>query len=177
MQTDFGESTYIGPSDATPASTLAQPTTKAYYGNLDHSAFLKMTTFFVKAFKAGQTEPIIDPSEEDVFFFYRLQPVNAMGSSSSYPDNSWPLPQNASYIQDNVYVVSFLSSEATIYVSSGGQPWQMTASAGISKGTVAFTLGEQVMTASRNIHGAALKKTGPDIQGHLDRYQGNIVAL
>lgn len=174
---DFSESTYIGPSDPTPASVLEEPTTTIYYGNLDHSAFLKMTSFFVKAFKAGQTQVMVDPSEEDVFMFYRLQPVNALGSNASYPDNAWPLPKNASYIQDNVYIVSFLASDATVYLSSGGQPWQMDANAGVSKGTVAFSLGDQILTASRDIQGAVLKKTGPSIQSQLQRYQGNVVAL
>ena len=174
---DFSESTYIGPPDPTPTSTLTEPTTTIYYGNLDHSAFLKMTSLFVKAFKAGQTQVTVDPSEEDVFMFYRLQPVDAMGSSSSYPDNAWPLPKNASYIQDNVYIVSFLASDATVHLSSGGKPWQMDAQAGVSKGTVAFSLGDQILTASRDIHGAVLNKTGPPIQGQLQRYQGNIVAL
>ena len=177
MLTDFGESTYIGPADSTPASILAEPTTTDYYGNLDHTAFLKMTAFFIRAFKAGQTQVTVDPSEEDVFVFYRLQPVNAMGSNSSYPDNSWPLPENATYIKDNVYIVPFLASEATVYLSSGGNPWQMDATVGVSKGTVAFTLGGQVLTASRAINGAVLNKTGPAIQGQLQRYQGNVVAF
>ena len=174
---DFSESSYIGPSDSTPASVLEEPTTTDYYGNLDHTAFLKMTSFFVKAFKAGQTQITVDPSEEEVFMFYRLQPVNTMGSDPSYPDNAWPLPKNASYIQDNVYIVSFLASDATIHLSSGGQPWQMDASAGVSKGTVAFTIGDQILTASRDIQGAVLNKTGPPIQGQLQRYQGNVVAI
>ncbi|KAK3172378.1 hypothetical protein OEA41_005699 [Lepraria neglecta] len=82
---DIGESTYIGPADSTPASILTEATTTDCYGNLDHTAFLKMTSFFVQAFKAGQTIVTVDPSEEEVFFVYRLQPVNVMGS------NSWPL--------------------------------------------------------------------------------------
>ena len=80
-----------------------------------------------------------------------------------YPDNSWPLPENALYIQDNVYIVPFLRSEATVYLSSGGKLWQMDAPVGVSKGTAAFTLGEQVLAASRDINGAILNKTGPAI--------------
>ncbi|KAL2044284.1 hypothetical protein N7G274_002989 [Stereocaulon virgatum] len=174
---DFGESSYIGPADSKPNSVLTQTTTADYYGNLDHTAFLKMTQFFVRAFKAGQTTVTISPSEEEVFLFYRLQPVNAMGSNSIYPDNSWPLPENASYIQDNAYIVPFLASPATVYLSSGGKPWQMDAPVGVSKGTVAFTVGDQILTASRNINGAVLNKKGPAIQGQLPRYQGNVVAL
>ena len=177
MNTDFGESSYIGPADSKPDSVLTQTTTTDYYGNLDHTAFLKMTQFFVRAFKAGQTTVTISPSEEEVFLFYRIQPVNAMGSNSIYPDNSWPLPENASYIQDNAYIVPFLASPATVYLSSGGKPWQMDAPLGVSKGTVTFTVGDQILTASRNINGAVLNKKGPAIQAQLPRYQGNVVAL
>ena len=119
----------------------------------------------------------VDPSEEEVFFFCRLQPVNVTGSNTIYPDNSWPLPKNALYIQEHVYIVPFLGSEATVYLSSGGKSWQMDAPVGVSKDTVAFTLGEQVLTASRDINGPILNKTGPAIQGQLQRYQGNVVAL
>ena len=72
MITDIGESPYIGPADSTPASILTETTTTDYYGNLDHTAFPKMTSFFVQAFKAGPTTVTVDPSEEEVFFFYRL---------------------------------------------------------------------------------------------------------
>ena len=177
MITDIRESTYIGHADSMSASILTEATSTDYYGNLDRTAFLKMTSFFVQALEAGQTTVTVDPAEKEVFFIYRLQPVNVMGSNSIYSDNSWPLPKNASYIQNNVYIVPFLASKVIVYLSSGGKPWQMDAPVGVSKGTVAFMLGEQVLTASRDINGAILNKTGPAIQGQLQRYQGNVVAL
>lgn len=169
---DFGESSYIGPQDPTPAATLALPSTTDYYGNLDHSAFLKMASFFIKAFKAGDETVSVSPDEEDVFMFYRLQPAMTNGL-----DDTWPLPENVTDIKDNVYILSFLASDATIYLSSGGAPWQMPASAGLSKGTIPFHLGNQTLTASRAIHGATLKKEGPAIVSQFDRYQGNVVAI
>ena len=170
--TDFGESSYIGPMDSTPAATLALPSTTGYYGNLDHSAFLKMAAIFIKAFKAGSDHVTVDPSEEDVFMFYRIQPAQVNG----YAD-ALPLPENVTSIQDNVYVVPFLASEATVSLNSGGKPWQMDAPAGVSKGMMAFAEGEQTLTASRPINGATLHKQGPTIVGQLARYQGNVVAI
>lgn len=172
MKQDFGESSYVGPMDSTPAATLALPSTSDYYGNLDHSAFLKMAAIFIKAFKVGDEQVTVDPSEEDVFMFYRLQPAEKNGL-----DDTWPLPENVTEISDNVYVVPFLATEATVYLNSGGSSWQMDAPAGVSKGTMAWSLGNQTMTASRPINGATLKKEGPAIVAQMNRYQGNVVAL
>ena len=178
---DYGESHYIGPADKTPVSQLMEPGTAAYYGNLDHSAFLKMSTIFIKTFKAGDTKVTVTADEEDVFFFYRPQPVKNMPTDDAYPDNAWPLPWNASSIADNVYVVPFLSEPATIYLTSGGNTTSMNAPSYVSKGAIQFnspaTLGAQVLTASRPINGKTLKKTGIDITEGGSRYQGNVVAM
>jgi len=163
--------------DSTPEAVLMEANSKGYYGNLDHTAFLKMTHMFIKAFKAGHEEVTVDPSEEDVFMFYRIHPVNTMGSDSSFPDNAWPLPENSSHISDNVYMIPFLSKPATIYLNSGGTPWQMQAPAGASKGVVPWTQGVQTLTASRDINGQAFNKTGPAIVSQMQRYQGNVVAI
>ncbi|KAL6719419.1 hypothetical protein ACLMJK_003659 [Lecanora helva] len=170
---DFGESSYIGPRDPTPAATLANPSTPGYYGNLDHSGFLKMAALFIKAFKAGEEQVTVSSNEEDVFMFYRIQPAGTLGLT-----DTMPLPENVSSIEDNVYVVPFLSSEATVSLNSGGKPWSMDAPAGVSKGTFGpFTWGNQILTASRPINGQTLHKQGPPIVGHLPRYQGNVVSI
>lgn len=178
---DFGESHYIGPADSTPESQLMEPSKADYYGNLDHSAFLKMSAIFIKTFKAGETVVSVTADEEDVFFFYRPQPVNNIPSDDAYPDNGWPLPENASSIADNVYIVPFLSEPATIYLNSGGVTTSMDAPSFLSKGEVLFNspakMGAQVLTASRPIRGATLNKTGIDITSGGSRYQGNVVAI
>ena len=178
---DYGESHYIGPADTTPESELMQPDRPDYYGNLDHSAFLKMSTIFIKTFKAGDTTVTVTADEEDVFFFYRPQPVKNIPSDDAYPDNAWPLPENASSIEDNVYVVPFLSEPATIYLNSGGNTTSMDAPSFLSKGAVLFgspaKMGSQVLTASRPINGKTLNKTGIDITDGGNRYQGNVVAI
>lgn len=169
---DYGESSYIGPMDPTPADKLALPSTTQYYGNLDHSAFLKMAAIFIRAFKAGEEHVTVDPSEEEVFMFYRIQPVLTNGKADSLP-----LPKNVTNIEDNVYIVPFLATDATVHLDSGGKPWQMDAPAGVSKGTIPWGLGKQTLTASRAINGKTLNKEGPAIVSQLDRYQGNVVAI
>ena len=178
---DYGESHYIGPADTTPESELMQPDRPDYYGNLDHSGFLKMSAIFIKTFKAGETNVTVSSDEEDVFFFYRPQPVKNMPSNESYPDNAWPLPENASSIADNVYVVPFLAEPATIYLNSGGSVTSMDSPSYLSKGAVLFNspakMGSQTLTASRPINGKTLNKQGIDITSGGDRYQGNVVAM
>ncbi len=178
---DFGESHYIGPADSTPESQLMEPSKADYYGNLDHSGFLKMSTIFINTFKAGETKVTVTADEEDVFFFYRPQPVKNIPSDDAYPDNAWPLPENASSIADNVYVVPFLSEPATIYLNSGGYSTSMDAPSFLSKGAILFNspakMGAQVLTASRPINGKTLNKTGINITSGGNRYQGNVVAM
>ncbi|KAF6236135.1 hypothetical protein HO173_005764 [Letharia columbiana] len=179
---DFGESHYIGPADTTPEAELMLPSKADYYGNLDHSAFLKMSTFFINTYKAGETNVTVTADEEDVFFFYRPQPVNNIPTNDTYLDNAWPLPENASSIADNVYVVPFLSEPATIYLSSGGYSTSMDAPSFLSKSAITFNspakMGQQILTASRPINGQTLNKTGTvDITSGGSRYQGNVVAI
>lgn len=178
---DFGESHYIGPADSTPESELMEPTKADYYGNLDHSGFLKMSTIFINTYKAGENKVTVAPDEEDVFFFYRPQPVNNIPTDDAYPDNLWPLPENASSIADNVYVVPFLSEPATIYLDSGGYSTSMDAPSFLSKGATFFNspakMGVQSLTASRPINGQTFNKTGIPITSGGSRYQGNVVAM
>ena len=131
-----------------------------------------MTTIFIKAFKAGATQVTVTPDEEDVFMFYRIQPVATNGHSDFLP-----LPENSTSLADNVYIVPFLASPATVYLESGGKTTSMQAGVGVSKAGVPFQMGNQTITASRTIGGNALNKTGPAVVGQLARYQGNVVAI
>ena len=163
---DWGESTYVGPAD----TTVSVPT--AYWDTLNHNAFLKMATVFIKAYKAGNTVITVDPSEEDVFFFYRLQPAGVLGTNDTLP-----LPLDDNYLKNDIFVVPFLSGqEASVTVVSGGKTTQFTAVVGVSKVQVPWTLGTQSLTASRN--GAKfVGKSGPSISGQLSQYNGNVVVL
>lgn len=166
---DFGESSYVGPANT-------QSTEVDYYGNLNHSAFYNMAKIFIKAYKAGQTEISVTPEDEDVFFMYRTQPAESNGIQ----DNGFwqqTLPKNATSCKDNVYIFSFLTSPATIYLKSGETTYPVAAQAGVSKGTVPFHFGTQSITASRPLHYGKLQKSGPAISGELNKYNGNVFAL
>lgn len=170
---DFGESSYIGPANSVPSS--AASTTPDYYGNLTHTAFYDMTKIFIKAYKAGQTYVSVAPEDEDVFYMYRMQPKEVNGASD---DQSWQgLPKNVTEVSNNVYIFSFLTSPAVIYLKSGTTTYPLAAPAGVSKGTIPFQMGTQHLTADRPLHYGDLQKSGPSIASQLDRYNGNVFAI
>ncbi|UJR18149.1 hypothetical protein I4U23_005049 [Adineta vaga] len=162
---DWGESSYVGPADTTNSSP------ESYWGTLDHSAFLRMTRIFIKAYKARQTDIKITPADEDVFFFYRLQPATTLGTSDTLP-----LPSDVQYLKDNVFLVSFLASEASITLNSGGVIHYISGKEGIHKNGVPWTLGEQSLMAQRNGQ-LFVNKKGPNISSQLNRYNGNVIVL
>ena len=163
---DWGESSYVGPADNSRLSP------SSYWDTLEHSAFLKMTSIFIKAYKAGQNNVTVDPADEDVFFFYyRLQPASTLGTMDTLP-----LPLDAQYLKDDVFVVPFLAKEANITLTTGGNIHQIPGAVGVSKTAVPWTLGDQSLNAQRNGQSFVDKK-GPSISQQLDRYNGNVVVL
>ncbi|KAI9779642.1 MAG: hypothetical protein M1835_004663 [Candelina submexicana] len=162
---DWGESHYIGPADMT--NTLPQSS----WDTLDHTAFLKMTKRFIKAYKARQNTISIEAGDEDVFMFYRLQPAKTLGSTDSLP-----LPLDAEFLKDEVFVVAFLASSADITLTSGGTVHHIAGKAGVSKTGIPWTLGPQSLSAERSGQ-TLVTKTGPSISQQLSRYNGNVVAL
>jgi len=168
---DYGESSYIGPAQSTPAAQLAASNT--YYAGLDHTAFLAMAKIFIAAYKAGDEKPVIRPADEQVFLYYRLQPAQTNGATDSLP-----LPKNASEVSNNVFVISFLAQPATITVTTGGQQKALSYPAVVGRGIHAFGTGKVSLSMNRALgSGETLSKSGPDVQGGFDKYQGNVVAI
>lgn len=165
---DWGESSYIGPANPAPED----PNGGCYWSYYSHEAFLKMTKIFAKAFHAGKTSVRVDKAEEDVFMFYRTQPALTNGVNKTLP-----FPSYASYMHDDVFVVSFLNSSTSISLTSGdNKPVTYTASAGVSKKAIPFALRPQTLCAE-NAGGLRVRKTGPEISGQWADYNGNVVAL
>lgn len=166
---DWGESSYIGP--ANPAAQNGND--RCYWSSYNHNAFLKMTKYFTKAFHAGETSVTVDKGEEDVFMFYRTQPAMTNGVNQALP-----LPDYASNMHDNVFVVSFLNEPASVSLTStGNAPITYTASAGVGQKPVLFSLGYQTLCAERQGDSFKVNKQGPAISGQWADYNGNVVAV
>ena len=165
---DWGESSYIGPADTAPEDANGG----SYWSSYSHAGFLKMAKIFIQAFHAGKSSVRVDRAEEDVFMFYRTQPALTNGVNKTLP-----LPDNASYMHDDVFVVSFLNASASITLTSGdNKPYTYTAAAGVTKKAVLFALGPQNLCAE-GAGGFHANKTGPQISGQWVDYNGNVVAL
>ena len=166
---DWGESSYIGP--ANPAAENEDG--GCYWSFYDHSAFLKMTKFFTRAFHAGETSVTVSKDEEDIFMFYRTQPAMTNGVNKILP-----LPEHADSMHDDVFVVSFLNESASVSLTSGdNKPVTYTAPPGVGKNAVAFGLGNQTLCAQREGGSLNVDKTGPAVSGQWKDYNGNVVAL
>lgn len=167
---DWGESSYIGP--ANPAAKDEDG--GCYWSSYDHSAFLKMTKMFTKAFHAGKSSVVVEEDEEDVFMFYRTQPALTNGVNKALP-----VPDDAEYLKDNIYVVSFLNASATITLESGSNaPKSWVAGPGVTKKAVRWSLGQQKLSASRKgDEGFRVSKLGPHVSGQFKDYNANVVAV
>ncbi|MCJ1372979.1 hypothetical protein MMC20_004205 [Loxospora ochrophaea] len=163
---DWSDSSYIGPADT------ANSVSAAYWDTLDHSAFLSMARVFIKAFKARQMTVMVERGDEDVFFFYRLQPSSVNGALDNLP---LPLDWNA--LKDDVYVVPFLNSSAEIELTSGVTRTHINGTVGVSKRGVSWGLGAQKLTAGRNGKAFLLKNGTASISSTVKKYNGNVVAL
>ena len=168
---DWGESSYIGP--ANPAAK-GEDNGGCYWSFYDHTAFRGMTKLFSRAFHEGKEQVNVGREEEDVYMFYRTQPALTNGVQDAQP-----LPANASSLQDNVYVVSFLNASATITLESGDSaPVSWVAGPGVQKKAVSWSLGEQRLSAERkDDEGFRVSKKGLPVSGQYQDYNGNVVAV
>lgn len=117
---DYGESHYIGPIDG------AQPNSQAWVDGYEHTAWLKLTKYFVSAFKTG-TYPMIE--EDRIFAWSRphRKDANAPGDKVPRPDN-WQLTE------DDFWVVIFAKAPTTVSLWSLDEtPRTFDMNAGVSK--------------------------------------------
>lgn len=106
---DYGESHYVGPVAGTP------PPGTTWLDGFDHQAWLNMTDYFIKWYKAGSPPAI---TEDQVYYHYRPHSVSAIASA----DPLGP-PANASVTSDAVYAAAFLAPNSTakaLRISIGG---------------------------------------------------------
>ena len=79
-------------------------------------------------------------------------------------------------MKDDIYIVSFLASEANITLTTGNNTHQISGAVGVNKVAVPWTFGDQSLSAQRNGQ-LFVNKKGPSIYQQLGRYNGNIVVL
>lgn len=108
---DYGESHYIGPYN-TPHT---DDSSSAWAAGLDHTAMLDFAVPYIKAFKAGETAPVID--NEMLVYWYRPHLKSASCDST---DNCGSKPTGWDFLGDTVFVSTMTQSGGIVKVTSGG---------------------------------------------------------
>jgi hypothetical protein len=123
---------------------------------------------FINAFKAGATKVDNYITSDQLFYWYRPQPMDTdcdatdtCMSPVNNPDYYIGRPNGWQTVTDNVFVVSLLTSTANLQVNSGGNSQTFSAPAGASSFSVAMGVGQQNFTLTRNsetiLSGTSLK--------------------
>jgi glucan endo-1,3-alpha-glucosidase len=156
---DYGESSYVGPIDAAmPAGS------EAWVNGFEHQAWLDMAAYYIAAYKTGSYPAI---QTDKVYYWYRTHSKNADRS------DSLPRPNNADWADDNIVVTAFLTSPATIAVTTGGQTTQLNGNAGVNVFQVAFNEGDVVVSLQRNGNTLVSQQGGKPIQNGGNGYNFN----
>ncbi|KAL2858841.1 glycosyl hydrolase family 71-domain-containing protein [Aspergillus pseudodeflectus] len=153
---DYGESHYIGPLSSPHTDDGASK----WVMDMPHGGWLEMSRPFIAAYKAGETSPDQHIGDEKLIYWYRPTPRDVecdstdttMGGS---PDNSTGnffrgRPDGWETMQDEVFVVSLLTSPGTIQVTSGSVEQSFEAPAGASAFAVEMGVGQQKFSLVRD---------------------------
>ncbi|KAJ5238310.1 alpha-1-3-glucanase/mutanase [Penicillium chermesinum] len=164
---DYGESHYIGPL----SSPHTDDGSSRWVNDIrPHDGWLDMAKPFIAAFKDGAT--VVDDyiTADELIYWYRPAPRNENCDATDtcmVPANNGSgnyfigRPNGWESMQDSVFVVSLLTSPATIQVNSGGSVTEYDAPAGAFAQAIPMNIGVQAFAVSRNgqniLSGTSLK--------------------
>ncbi|KAJ5467876.1 hypothetical protein N7475_005628 [Penicillium sp. IBT 31633x] len=164
---DYGESHYIGPLKSPHTDDGASK----WVNDMPHDGWLDISKPFIAAFKAGESSPNRHISSDELVYWYRPAPrgvdcdatdtcmVPANNGSGNY---FMGRPDGWQSMSDSVFVVSLLTSPATVQVNSGGSVYNYDAPAGASAKEVPMGVGSQSFAVIRHgqtiLSGTSLKQ-------------------
>ncbi|KAJ5795911.1 CAZyme family GH71 [Penicillium psychrosexuale] len=152
---DYGESHYIGPLKSPHTDDGASK----WVNDMPHDGWLDISKPYIAAFKAGQSSPDNHISSDELVYWYRPAPrgvdcdstdtcmVPANNGSGNY---FMGRPDGWESMADSVFVVSLLTSPATVQVNSGGTVYNYDAPAGASAKEVPMGVGSQSFAVIRD---------------------------
>ncbi|KLT44489.1 hypothetical protein CC85DRAFT_270841 [Cutaneotrichosporon oleaginosum] len=132
---DYGESHYVGPLDTPWTSDGSDLWVKG----MPHDAMLDLAQPYIKAFKAGASEPTVE--QEGLVYWYRptLKDVNCDAT-----DNTGSKPKGWEFVKDSVFVAAMTKAGGTLKVTSGNKaPVSLEAKGGVEVFEVPMGVGEQ----------------------------------
>jgi glucan endo-1,3-alpha-glucosidase len=149
---DWGESHYIGTIDSN-SGDLPSGSTNYVYG-FPHTSFQAILPYFISYYKTGQAPKV---SQDVVVYWYRpfLKDSSASGDGLGQPyvanqDTSRSSYTPSQVLVDAVYIVTILSSPATVVVESGSTNVTQSVPMGANLFSVHMNTGLQALTLYRN---------------------------
>ncbi|KAJ5083849.1 CAZyme family GH71 [Penicillium alfredii] len=145
---DYGESHYIGPLNSPHTDDGASK----WVNDMPHNGWLDISKPFISAFKAGATSPNDYITSDQLIYWYRPAPrntncdatdtcmVQANNGSGNYFIGR---PDGWQSMKDSIFLVSLLTSPATVQVNTGGSAYAYEAPVGASSREVPMKVGTQ----------------------------------
>lgn len=167
---DYGESHYIGPLSSPHSDDGASK----WVNDMPHDGFRDLAKPYIAAFKAGADSVDSYITDDQIVYWYRPTPSdvecestdNTMAAGSNSSGNYYHgRPNGYEVMQDEVFVVTLLTADASLSVTSGGTTKTFDAKAGANSFSVPMGVGQQKFSLTRDsqtvLSGTSLK----DIQG------------
>lgn len=163
---DYGESHYIGPLSSPHSDDGASK----WVNDMPHGGFRDLAKPYIAAFKAG-ADSVDDYIEEDqIIYWYRPTTSdvdcdstdNTMAAASNASGNYFHgKPNGFEIMSDEVFIVTLLTDNATLSVTSGDTTQTFEATAGANSFTVPMGVGQQKFSLTRDdetvLSGTSLK--------------------
>ncbi|KAF9256180.1 glycoside hydrolase family 71 protein [Marasmius fiardii PR-910] len=145
---DYGESHYVGPLSSKHHDDGASK----WINDMPHTGWLTLSKPFIAAYQAGHTT--VDPfiTSDQLIYWYRITPQSQDCDSTDTTTTSanndsgnffHGRPNGYQTLQDNIFIVSLLTSPGTVNVNSGGTLYTYDAPSGPSAFAVPFQIGSQ----------------------------------
>lgn len=163
---DYGESHYIGPLSSLHADDGASK----WVNDMPHDGFRDLAKPYIAAFKDGANSVDDYITDDQVIYWYRPTPStvecdstdNTMGAGSNASGNYFHgKPNGYEVMQDEVFVVTLLTADASLSVTSGDTTQTFDAKAGANAFSVPMSVGQQKFSVTRDaetiLSGTSLK--------------------
>lgn len=165
---DYGESHYIGPLSSKHTDDGASK----WVNDMPHNGFRDLAKPYIQAFKAGAASPDQYITEDQVVYWYRPTLSTADcdstdntiggGSSNNASGNFFiGKPNGYGDLEDSVFVVTLLTADGSLSVTSGNNTQTFDAKAGVNAFQVPMAAGQQTFSLTRDsktvLSGTSLK--------------------
>lgn len=170
---DYGESHYIGPLSSKHYDDGASK----WVNDMPHDGFRDVARPYIAAYKAGASSPDEYITEDQIVYWYRPHLSTAEcdstdntqgGGSANNASGNYFIgkPNGYQELADSVFVVTMLTADGTLTVTSGDNTQTFDAKAGVNSFEVDMGTGQQKFSLTRDsktvLSGTSLKEIQED---------------